>query len=123
VTYTRESFQRDLGRAARRVDLPGKQVAVQAPTWIVRGHDSAESHVAYRSALRTLCGIVVERGLHGRGQHGRPTCPTCAASLERHRLGGFVGAGARCFGLTKQGKPCQRAPLPGGYCPSHRTRG
>ena len=37
---------------------------------------------------------------------------------DLERSGRFEG---RCHALTRKGRPCQRAPLPGGdYCPSHQ---
>src|SRR4051794_10848366 len=38
---------------------------------------------------------------------------------ELERTGRFDG---RCRAVTRKGRPCQRAPLPGGdYCPSHQN--
>lgn len=126
MTYTRSDFHRDLARSARRVDeeaAPPKPS--RAPAWLVYAHDSTETHVAYRTARRALCGRVVNRGLHGRGQHGYPTCEVCSETLKRHRLGGFIeyeSNPGRCLGFTKHGKACKRTPLPGGFCPSHKRR-
>jgi hypothetical protein len=40
-------------------------------------------------------------------------------TMELQRTGRFDG---RCRATTRKGRPCQRAPLPGGdYCPSHQA--
>lgn len=100
--------------------------AVQAATRNVWAHGDKLRHAAYVGALRTLCGVVVTRGLRGRtGQSVRPSCETCAVTLDEHLAGGFARptslGHAACRGLTRQGTRCKRSPVTdGGYCPSHK---
>lgn len=110
-----------------RIERGGhKPRVVQAATRNVWAHGDKLRHCAYVTALRTLCGSVVTRGLRGRtGQSVRPSCETCATTLDEHLAGGFARptslGTAGCHGRTRLGAPCKRSPVtPGGYCPSHK---
>jgi hypothetical protein len=58
-------------------------------------HDDDGTHAAYRTAVRALCGRVVERGVSGGGQRREPSCEHCRRTLNRHRLEGLATTHSR----------------------------
>lgn len=74
------------------------------------------THCAYESALRSLCGLHVNRmrALRGRGQHGKPTCPTCATRAK--------AAAAAVAAAKASGFPTTDQRELAGLRTSHKTR-
>lgn len=74
------------------------------------------THCAYDTALRTLCGLVITgcRPLRGRGQHGEPTCTTCATTARK--------AAAAVLEAKAAGFPTTHQRDLAGLRTSHKTR-
>lgn len=79
-------------RIERGLRHEGRRMGTCAPTCLVHTGSDPLSHAAYRTALRTLCGLVVARGLRRAGRAGDPGCPGCSATLEMLRRAGLTDA-------------------------------
>jgi bacterioferritin-associated ferredoxin len=87
----------------------------------VLGPRDRASHLAYETAIRTLCGEVVQLRTED------TSAPQCGSCL--HVLAKFVEEGLErshlierpmCVGITAKGKPCLRDPIYSNkWCSSH----